>query len=114
MYTDCHKFGINFAVIFFPPLTQDFKSVNISAIPNLPHPNLQIVHANLDRDNQNFSEAIAYLKNQKADILLWQEVTPQWLTELSASLADYRLVISRPLKNTQGVAMFVANNSTSV
>jgi len=114
VYPDCHKFGINFAVIFFPPLTQDFKSVNISAIPNLPHPNLQIVHANLDRDNQNFSEAIAYLKNQKADILLWQEVTPQWLTELSASLADYRLVISRPLKNTQGVAMFVANNSTSV
>jgi endonuclease/exonuclease/phosphatase (EEP) superfamily protein YafD len=106
--------GLILPLFFSPPLTQDFKSVNISAIPNLPHPNLQILHANLDRDNQHFSEAIAYLKNQPADIILLQGVTPQWLTELAASLTDYRLVISRPLNNTQGVAMFVANNATSV
>ncbi|MGK7900951.1 MAG: endonuclease/exonuclease/phosphatase family protein [Hormoscilla sp.] len=76
-------------------------------LPSVTGAPLQIVHANLDRNNRNLDRAIAYLRRQKADIIFLQEVTPQWLTEIESHLSGYRVLISQPLKNTHGVAMLV-------
>jgi len=75
----------------------------------------RIIHANLDRDNQNSTPAINYIEAQDVDVILLQEVTPKWLTSLKSHLSRYRIFISVPLENSQGVAMLLpVKPSTSI
>ena len=109
----CLPIALNLLLIlplFFAPSQGNGQDL----LDSVATPSLQIVHANLDRNNQNIHQAIGYLSQQKADVIFLQEVTPEWFAELEAKLSGYRVVISQPLNNTQGVAMFVPLDSTSV
>ena len=68
---------------------------------------LRIVHANLDRDNEDPTQAIQYLETQNVDLMLLQEITPKWLTTLQSALPQYRVVASEPRENSQGSAILV-------
>ncbi|RMG07502.1 MAG: hypothetical protein D6728_16620 [Cyanobacteria bacterium J055] len=93
--------GLNLALIlplFWHPIS----------IKNLPTENtLRILHVNLDRDNSQFHRAIDYIRSQDVDIVFLQEVTPTGFDRLKSDLSQYRVILSRPQTNSQGVAMLV-------
>ena len=79
----------------------------------LPHigaasPTVSLLHLNVDRYNTDLSATLTYVQQQKPDILLLQEITPDNLVQLTAGLAEYSLVLAEPLNNTHGSALFVA------
>jgi endonuclease/exonuclease/phosphatase (EEP) superfamily protein YafD len=93
--------GLNLALIlplFWNPIQ----------IENLPtEGTLKILHVNLDRHNSQFDRAINYIQSQEADVVFLQEVTPTWFKRIESDLPKYRVVLSRPQTNSQGVAMLV-------
>jgi endonuclease/exonuclease/phosphatase (EEP) superfamily protein YafD len=74
---------------------------------------LQIVHANLDRDNAQPHRAVQFLDDQEADLIFVQEVTPEWLLKLQTDLKNYQLFTAEPRDNTQGSALFLPLNASS-
>jgi endonuclease/exonuclease/phosphatase (EEP) superfamily protein YafD len=92
--------------LFIPP------SQNINAVQgnNTDQNSLQLLHLNLDRNNTNYTPTLQYLDQQNADLIFLQEVTPAWLNQIESNLTRYRVVESRPLKNSHGVAFLVPTN----
>ncbi|WP_413160331.1 endonuclease/exonuclease/phosphatase family protein [Capilliphycus salinus ALCB114379] len=105
----CLPFFLNVLLIlplFIPP------SQNINAVQgnNTAQNSLQLLHLNLDRNNTNYTPTLQYLDQQNADLIFLQEVTPAWLNQIESNLTGYRVVESRPLKNSHGVAFLVPKN----
>lgn len=71
---------------------------------------LRILHVNLDRDNSQFDRAFKYIQSQPADVVFLQEVTPAWFKQIESHLSQYRVVLSRPQDDSQGVAMLLPVN----
>jgi endonuclease/exonuclease/phosphatase (EEP) superfamily protein YafD len=68
---------------------------------------LQVLHANLDRDNAQPHRAIQFLDDQEADLIFVQELTPDWLLKLQTDLKNYQLFTAEPRENSQGSALFL-------
>lgn len=96
----CVPLALNLALIL--PLF--FTSGQVQAAPNNT---LKILHANLDHNNQDTSPAIEYIKSQKLDLILLQEVTAKWLTAIETNLSQYQIIKSLPLENSQGWVMLL-------
>jgi endonuclease/exonuclease/phosphatase (EEP) superfamily protein YafD len=96
----CIPLALNLALIL--PLF--FTSGQLQVSPNNT---LRILHANLDHDNQDTAPAIQYIKSQKLDLVLLQEVTSKWLTAIESNLLQYQIIKSLPLENSQGWAMLL-------
>jgi endonuclease/exonuclease/phosphatase (EEP) superfamily protein YafD len=94
--------------LFFPsPQGSYLKPAN-----PVPSETLRLLHVNLDHDNQDTSRAIHYIEAQDADLVLLQEVTSRWLTQLESNLSRYRVDTSLPRENSTGVAMLVPITSS--
>ena len=74
-----------------------------SASPPVPH--LSILHFNLDRENRQRDRVINYLNQQRVDLLLLQEITPEWLEKIEQDLTHYDIVTAFPQSNSQGSAL---------
>lgn len=96
----CIPLVLNLALIL--PLF--FRSGQVQAAPNHT---LKILHANLDHNNQDTTQALDYIKSQKLDLVLLQEVTAKWLTAIESNLWQYQIIKSLPLENSQGWVMLV-------
>lgn len=96
----CIPLALNLALIL--PLF--FTSGQVQAAPDNT---LRILHANLDHNNQDTSPAIEYIKSQKLDLILLQEVTAKWLAAIESNLSQYQIIKSLPLENSQGWAMLL-------
>lgn len=95
--------GINLAVLL-PFMLPSYSS--LSRLANAARAKeLTILHLNLDRENQQRDRVINYLNQQHADLLLLQEITPNWLTLLENALADYEVVTALPQTDSQGSAL---------
>jgi endonuclease/exonuclease/phosphatase (EEP) superfamily protein YafD len=68
---------------------------------------LKVLHVNLDRNNTQYDAAVQYIQQQSADIIFLQEVTPQWFDRIRTQLPNYRVILSQPQKDSQGVAMML-------
>lgn len=68
---------------------------------------LRILHVNLDRDNSQFDRTLNYIQSQDADVVFLQEVTPTWFKHIESNLPKYRVVLSSPQDNSQGVTMLL-------
>ncbi len=94
--------GLNLALIL--PLFWG----NIGAQNTLPNAtSLKVLHVNLDRHNTQYDAALKYIQQQPADIIFLQEVTPKWFDRIQTQLPNYRLILSQPQKDSQGVAMML-------
>lgn len=105
----CLPLFLNFILIlplFIPP-TQRYNLVKNDANSQ---PTLRLLHLNLDVNNSNYTPTLQYLDQQNADIIFLQEVTPAWLNQIESNLSRYQVIESRPLTNTQGVALLVPTN----
>jgi endonuclease/exonuclease/phosphatase (EEP) superfamily protein YafD len=58
---------------------------------------------NLRRDNKRPEEVVEFLKKQKAEILLLEEVTPAWERRLRPILGDYKYEIVQTRENAFGI-----------
>lgn len=96
----CVPLALNLALIL--PLF--FRSGQVQASPKNT---LTILHANLDHGNQDTTQAIEYIKSQKLDLVLLQEVTAKWLTAIETNLSQYQIIKSLPLENSQGWVMLL-------
>jgi len=96
----CVPLALNLALIL--PLF--FTSAQVQSAPNNT---LRILHANLDHDNQDTTQAIEYIKSQKLDLVLLQEVTAKWLNAIQSNLSQYQIIKSLPLENSQGWTMLL-------
>ena len=68
---------------------------------------LNIVSLNVLQDNRDFDAAIAYLRDQEADIILIMENDAGWTDALSAALdGDYPYSVKIPQDNTYGMALW--------
>lgn len=103
----CVPLALNLALIL--PLF--FTSGQVQASPKNA---LKILHANLDHDNQDTTKAIEYIKSQKLDLVLLQEVTAKWLTAIETNLSQYQIIKSLPLENSQGWAMLLPIKSSQL
>lgn len=66
---------------------------------------LSIMLLNLARNNRQRDRVIDYLNQQDAEILLLQELTPEWLTRIEQDLTHYDIVKALPQTNSQGSAI---------
>lgn len=96
----CLPLALNLALLV--PLFFAFGQIN-----HTPNNTLRILHANLDRGNQDTTPAIQYLKTQEADLVLLQEVTSKWLSVIKSDLSQYQVIQALPLENSQGWAMLL-------
>lgn len=103
----CLPLALNLALLV--PLFFTSGQINHS-----PNNTLRILHANLDRGNQDTTPAIQYLKTQNADLVLLQEVTSKWLSVIEADLSQYQVIKSLPLENSQGWAMLLPVKSSKL
>lgn len=68
---------------------------------------LTVLHYNLDISAPDHQAAFAYLREQRADILFVQELTPALAERLPYELPEYNVVYTRPLDNTHGSALLL-------
>ena len=73
---------------------------------------LCILHYNLDMTASSHQAAFAYLRQQQADVLFLQEVTPALAAQFARELPAYRVVYAQPLPNTHGSALLLPINTT--
>lgn len=68
---------------------------------------LHILHYNLDLTAPDHAAAFRFLRDQQADILFLQELTPALAEQLTAELPAYRVVYAIPRENTHGSALLL-------
>lgn len=102
----CLPLLLNLVVIIplFVSPAQDFSRYSANPIHNST---LRLLLVNLDHQNQDTNPAIRYIEAQNVDLVLLQEVTPSWLTNLESNLSRYRVATSFPQEDSTGVAMLV-------
>ncbi len=85
------------------PLYSDTQSARVIATRPFT-----IVNYNLDASASDHTAAFNYLRNQRADILSLQELTPGLDQRLATELPMYRVIHSHPMTNSQGSALLLA------
>ena len=73
---------------------------------------LRILHYNLDMTASSHQAAFAYLRQQPADVLFLQEVTPALAAQFARELPTYRVIYTQPLRNTHGSAFLLPITTT--
>ncbi|MCC6796377.1 MAG: endonuclease/exonuclease/phosphatase family protein [Candidatus Hydrogenedentes bacterium] len=98
----CVLLPILFNVWYIAPLysTAEHRVESASA-------ELTLLHANVDRFNDEPKNAIEWLRAQHATIVSLQEVTPGFEEALLKALPDYMAVLSHPLTNSHGSIVLV-------
>jgi endonuclease/exonuclease/phosphatase (EEP) superfamily protein YafD len=89
--------------LFFPSAPSSY----LEAANRVPSSTLRLLLVNLDHQNQDTNPAIQYIEAQNVELVLLQEVTPTWLTNLESNLSRYRVAKSFPQEDSTGVAMLV-------
>lgn len=75
-------------------------------------PRLRLLYMTLDHERSEVRPAVAYIQQQRADVIFLLEVTPTSLTALQQQLGDsHRLVFGLPRTNSHGSAWFVPRQS---
>ncbi|MEB3281421.1 MAG: endonuclease/exonuclease/phosphatase family protein [Lyngbya sp.] len=97
-------------LLILPLFIRPAQNINAVKANNTAQNSLQLLHLNIDRNNTNYTPTLQYLDQQNADLIFLQEVTPAWLNQIESNLSRYRVVESRPLKNSHGVAFLVPTN----
>lgn len=67
---------------------------------------LKIVQANILSSNTAYEKLFAFVKAEQPDVIVLQEVTPQWLLALDALRADYRWSYAEAREGNFGIALF--------
>ena len=97
-------------LLILPLFILPAQNINIVRGNDISKNSLHLLHLNLDRNNTNYTRTLQYLDQQNADLIFLQEVTPAWLNQIESNLTRYRVIESRPLKNSHGVAFLVPTN----
>jgi endonuclease/exonuclease/phosphatase (EEP) superfamily protein YafD len=82
------------------------------AISYVSAAHLHILHYNLDLTAPDHAAAFRFVRDQQADIVFLQELTPALAEQLAAELPTYRVVYAIPLENTHGSALLLPVAST--
>jgi endonuclease/exonuclease/phosphatase (EEP) superfamily protein YafD len=61
---------------------------NLRYVQSLSSPKLRLFSANVHADNTRYDQTLAIAQAEKPDLALFIEVTPAWVTELTAGLGD--------------------------
>jgi len=69
-------------------------------------PALRVMTSNLWASNNAYQNHIQYVLNVDPDIIVFQEFTHAWQTELSASLTAYRYKVEAPENSPFGIALY--------
>jgi endonuclease/exonuclease/phosphatase (EEP) superfamily protein YafD len=72
---------------------------------------LTLLHANVDRFNDEPGNAIEWVRVQHATIVSLQEVTPGFEKALLKALPDYTVILSHPLTNSHGSILLVKSTA---
>ncbi len=70
---------------------------------------IRLLHFNVLASNTNFDEVGDWAAQQEADIIVFQEATPEWGAEMEAALPDWVLLDTNTTQpGTYGIMMFAA------
>jgi endonuclease/exonuclease/phosphatase (EEP) superfamily protein YafD len=102
----CLPLLLNLALIV-PLFFTSAQGSHLEQANRIPGSTLRLLHANLDHQNKDTTQAIQYIEAQDVDLVLLQEVTSRWLASLKSHLSRYQVITSLPLENSHGLAMLV-------
>ncbi|MEN8255603.1 MAG: endonuclease/exonuclease/phosphatase family protein, partial [Verrucomicrobiota bacterium] len=69
------------------------------------NPTARAMLMNLNASNGNTEQVLEAIRNAKPDILLLEEVTPKWATQLAVLDADYKHRIAEPQEGCFGIML---------
>lgn len=102
--------------IWIAPFVTNLVILGLLFIPPVPantpvsDTTLRLLHGNVDRGNSNPAQMIQYLDAQTVDVMLIQEVTPEWFARLQSDLQHYTVVAAEPRSNSHGSALLLPVN----
>ena len=97
--------SINMSLLLPLIIPHNRSAPSLNGLSSTSETSLSILHFNLDRENRQRQSVITYLDQQEADILLLQEITPDWLSLIEQELIHYEIVTALPQSNSQGSAV---------
>lgn len=75
---------------------------------------LKVLHANVLSKNTEYERLIALLAAEEADLVMLQEISPDWLVELDVLRADYPYSYAEAREGNFGIALFSRLPVTSI
>lgn len=100
----CVAFNAYFVVPWYLPLGMLPGETRKNA-EDFGHP-ITILHANVRRTNPDSTRFVELITREQPDLLVMQEVTPEWLASLRAMSASYPYRIEEPRDDPFGIALY--------
>jgi len=98
------------AALFTPFLLLHIASVGPFLVPRWPAahtgPMLEIVLFNVNQGNQHYAEVREFIARQSPDLVVLQEINPEWVHNLTALSGQFPYHIEHPRNDYYGLAVY--------